>query len=101
MKIIINTVTIDMDLYDHYIYQPDFMVICFVVKRQIADYGLQIPLVFRSRESTKEAFCRLNAGRYNGAYSVSLSDIDCRWMKELGDRITEYANHMKDFNRPL
>lgn len=101
MKIIINTATIDMDLYDHYIYQPDFMAICFVVKKEIADWGMQVPLIFRSREATKEAFCRLNAGRSNSAYSVSLSDIDCRWTKELGERVTEYANHMKDFNRPL
>ena len=101
MKIIINGAEIDMDLYEHYIFQGDFNVILFVVKQKIADFHMQIPLTFRTREGTREAFCRLNAGRHNQAYSVSLSDIDCTWHRELGDRVAQYAARMKDLEKRL
>lgn len=101
MKIIIKGAVIDMDHFENYYLQPDFNVICFVVRRDIADHGMQIPLVFRSREGMKEAFCRMNAGRYNSSYSVSLSDLDCEWQKEVASRVEEYAGHMLDFDRPV
>jgi hypothetical protein len=101
MKIMINGAEIDMDLYEHYIFQGDFNVILFVVKQTISDYHMQIPLTFRTREGAKEAFCRLNEGRYNKAYSVSLSDIDCTWNRELGDMVNLYAARMKDLEKRL
>lgn len=101
MKIMINGAEIDMDLYEHYIFQGDFNVILFVVKQKISDCHMQIPLTFRTWEGTREAFRRLNAGRYNQAYSVSLSDIDCTWNRELGDRVAQYAARMKDLEKRL
>ena len=101
MKILINGAEIDMDLYEHYLLQGELNVILFVVKQKILDFYMQIPLTFRTREATKEAFYRLNAGRHNGAFSVSLSDIDCTWNRELGDRVAQYAARMKDLEKRL
>jgi hypothetical protein len=101
MKIMIKGAEIDMDLYEHYIYQPDFNAIFFVVKRKIADFNMQIPLIFRTLKATKEAFCRMNMGRHNGAYSVSLSDIDCIWHRELGDRVTQFVARRKELEKRL
>ena len=63
-----------MDLYDHYIYQPDFMAICFVVKKEIADWGMQIPLIFRSREASKEAFCQQRLQRKPERHRLQLDE---------------------------
>lgn len=101
MKIIIKGAQIDMDHYENYYIHPDFNLISFVVRKEIADHGLQIPLVFRSRETMKEAFCRMNAARANCAYSVSISDLDCEWQHMIAEKIKDYAVHMMDFDRPI
>lgn len=101
MRVIIRGAIIEMDHFENYYLQPDFNVISFVVRRDIADHGLQIPLTFGSREAMKEAFSRINSGRMNMASSVSISDLDCEWPREVASRVGEYAGHMLDFDRPV
>lgn len=101
MKIQLKHTSIDFSNYDAVILHETFSVISLRVRSEIDERCLQLPLIFRDGQDTREAYKRILQARNNGSNGVSLSDIECSYPVETARKIEQYAQYMYDFDKPM